>query len=81
MITELILKFFLTPVGIIVKLIPSPVYTVINSIDIPQIVKHGAYFFPLDCLAAAISSFLIWYNATFIWSLVEWVYKKIPGID
>lgn len=81
MIVEAIVKLFTSATSGLVTSLPTPVLTTIAEIEIPVAIKHGAYFFPLDCLAVAISTFVLWYGVLISWSTIEWVYKKIPGVD
>lgn len=81
MIVEAIIKLFTNSVTVIIGGLPTPILTVINGIEIPVAIQHGAYFFPLDCLAVAISTFIVWYGILISWSTIEWVYKKLPGVD
>ena len=81
MIVEAIVKLFTTATSAVVTSLPTPVLATIADIEIPAAVKHGAYFFPLDCLFLAISTFLLWYGILISWVTIEWVYKKIPGVN
>lgn len=81
MIIESFLKILFDAVTGLINLLPNAFYTVIAAFEIPQGVKIAAYFFPLDCLVVAITSFLSWYAILLTWGVVEWLYKKIPGVD
>lgn len=37
--------------------------------------------FPLDLWVVIISNLFFWFGASFLWSIVEWVYKKLPGVS
>lgn len=46
-----------------------------------DLVGLGLYFFGTAPFALVISSVVMWSAGELTWSLVEWVYRKIPGID
>lgn len=46
-----------------------------------EIVGYSLYFFPLDMLGIIIGNFIFWYSLQLIWAVIEWAYKKIPGIN
>lgn len=81
MILEAFFKILFGGVKGLINMLPSAFYAAISSIELPVIVKYGAYFFPLDCLVVAITSFITWYGILLTWAGIEWVYKKIPGVD
>lgn len=38
-------------------------------------------FFPLDVWLVTISNIFFWIIAQFTWAIIEWIYKKIPGVS
>lgn len=46
-----------------------------------NVLSYGLMFFPLDVFVLTIGSIGFWLLAHMVWAIVEWVYKKIPGID
>lgn len=80
----------------IVKLVFSPIFAIINFVisllpanyslpnfyqDSVSILSKGLAFFPSDVWIIVITNIFFWLYVQFSWSLVEWVYKKIPGVD
>lgn len=70
----------------------NAVYSIIDLIpvfgDLPSwidntlnVLSYGLMFFPSDVFITAIVSIVGWMTAHMLWALVEWVYKKIPGVD
>lgn len=81
MIIEMIINtVFIAIEGLINMLPANTVETIVYS-PIPDAIKWGAYFFPLDTLVFAIGMFLTWYTILMAWAVIEWVYKKIPGVS
>lgn len=81
MITQAILNVIMIPLFVLIDLLPGAVVTTLAYIEPPQIVKYGAYFFPLDVLGVVITGFGLWYTVLLGWAIIEWIYKKIPGVD
>lgn len=46
-----------------------------------ELVGYGLAFFPLDLWVFMIGNFIVCQFALHVWAVVEWVYKKIPGVD
>lgn len=46
-----------------------------------NVLSYGLMFFPLDVFVTFIGSIVFWMTAHLAWALIEWVYKKIPGVD
>ena len=38
-------------------------------------------FFPFKVWSVLISNILFWVGVHFVWSIVEWIYIKIPGVS
>lgn len=45
------------------------------------IVKYALWFFPMELWIVIIGNITFWITASFSWSLIEWAYKKIPGVS
>lgn len=80
----------------IVKLLTEPIFGLIDSIidlipegtSIPEwlsytidILKYPMSIFPSDVWIALLSSVSFWYVAQLTWAIIEWIIKKIPGIN
>jgi hypothetical protein len=42
---------------------------------------YGFYVFPVSLFLVFIGNILFWLSAQMIWAIIEWVYKKIPGVN
>lgn len=66
----------------IISLIPSANY-VNGSLTgtFYEFLHIGLYFFGAAPFVMCISMVIFWTMVDFTWSCIEWVYKKIPGVD
>ena len=39
------------------------------------------FFFPFDVWSVVLSNVVFWVLVHFVWSVVEWIYIKIPGVS
>lgn len=46
-----------------------------------HLLSTGLYFFGVAPFVAVINSVVFWIVVDFTWSVIEWCYKKIPGVD
>lgn len=82
MIIELILDCFFGLVNFIISLIPT------NSVGLPNwitsfisFVSTGLSFFPPSVFNILIGNIAFWLTVQMSWAIIEWLYKKVPGID
>lgn len=81
MIVEMILNPIFAITSGLISLIPEPAlmpnwlsYT-INLLKVPLSI------FPIDVWISVIGSVVSWFGIQLGWACVEWIYKKIPGIN
>jgi len=81
MIIELLCTPLFALINLIIYLLPDgfvlPSY-ISYTIDV---LKYPLSIFPLDIWVIIISNVTFWYIAQISWSIIEWVYKKIPGFN
>lgn len=82
MIWEKLIDVMFLPLQALVDLLP----TVTSAPPVPVesfigVIQYSAYFFPMGTLAFIILNWGFWYSAHIIWAVIEWVYKKIPGVS
>lgn len=80
----------------LVQLILSPIFLLLSTLvgflpgggGLPQwitscveLIGYGLYFFPLDIWVFMIANFIGWQTIHMGWAIIEWIYKKIPGVD
>lgn len=81
MIIEKILDMMFAGTDLIISMLPTPIVEVLSGFSVPDIVRHGVCFFPEDIILATVTAFIGWKTVFLTWAVVEWVYKKIPGIN
>lgn len=45
-----------------------------------DIIGYGCAFIGTDFFLALIGNFIFWLTAQLTWAIIEWVYRKFPGI-
>ena len=81
MIIEKILDMFFGGVNLLISMLPTPLVETLSGFTPPDIVRYGVCFFPSDVIALVVTSFIAWKTIFIGWAIVEWIYKKIPGIN
>lgn len=82
MIIELILLPFFKLISFVISLIPS--VSNVNGVvsqSFYDFMKVGLYFFGSSSFCLVIASVVSWSVIHLGWAIVEWVYKKIPGVS
>lgn len=46
-----------------------------------DLIGYGVYFMGSSTFNLVISSIAFWFTIDIAWACIEWLYKKIPGID
>lgn len=64
----------------IISLFPGVDSAYIAS-GINSLLKYGLALLPSECWATFLASIVALNGSKFVWVIVEWVYKKIPGVD
>lgn len=81
----MIIAALLTPVFLIVSffigLLPEMGSLPTWIDDLLTVVGYGLKLFPVDVWVFAISSVVFWRFGLIVWACIEWVYKKIPGVN
>lgn len=80
----------------IIELLLTPIFFIVNGLisllpkmgelpswvnDFLNVVSTGLTIFPIDVWIFAIGSIVFWRFGLIAWSVVEWLYKKIPGVS
>lgn len=81
MIIELLVSPIFALIKGLISLIPQS-YDLPNYItDVFSLLVKASEFFPMDMFVLCIGNIGFWLAVHFVWAIVEWVYKKIPGVD
>lgn len=82
MIAEGILNLLFGLVKAVIKLLPASIFTLPQWFtDFSSLVSIGLSFFPSDVFYVAIGNIAIWVLLHITWAVIEWIYKKFPGIN
>ncbi|MDE5782240.1 MAG: hypothetical protein K2I03_12320 [Lachnospiraceae bacterium] len=82
MVTEAILTLIFGVLKHIINFIPETLFELPEySLYFFKMVAAGLSFFPADLFRVCVANILFWILIQYGWSFVEWVYKKIPGVD
>lgn len=46
-----------------------------------DLIGYGVYFMGASTFSLVVSSIGFWFTVDIAWACIEWIYKKIPGID
>ena len=82
MIMGLLIVAMFTMVISIVNMIPdfSTVSSTVGT-TFYQFLQVGCYFFGAQNFYLVITCVLSWASIDLIWAIIEWIYKKAPGVD
>ena len=85
MILELILTPVFALIGVIINLIPDmsqrEALTGFDMTGLIDVLAYGFYVFPFELFMIFIGNVLFWLGAQMVWAIIEWAYKKIPGVN
>lgn len=83
MIIEAIFNALFLVIDAIISLIPN-----IGGLNftggmgaLSTLLAYALYFFPIDLWVALIGNIALWLGIQSGWFVVEWTYKKIPGVS
>lgn len=83
MIIQGILTLLFGLICTVIELLPN-----VNLADVPnelgwtlKLLSYGLYVFPIDVFLVIIGGIVMNTTALAVWAVVEWCYKKLPGVD
>lgn len=81
----MLIKLIMMPLLVLVKFIIGllPVSSVSSSgfSGVLNVIGYGCAIIGTDFFLFILGNIIFWLNAQLLWSIIEWVYKKIPGIN
>lgn len=81
MIVELLFNLLFGLVDIILSFLPSG-YNIPNwGVQFYNVVSSALAFFPSPVFVIVMANVSFWLTVHMGWAIIEWVYKKVPGID
>jgi len=81
MIIDTILNMFQSLVLSIIDLVPTMPNLPSWISSSVGLIQKGLIFFPNDMWSTIIINISAWIAIQYTWAIIEWVYKKIPGIN
>ena len=85
MILEMLLSLIFGFVGFVINLIPD--FSGVNlhvGADMTAFIdflSYGFIIFPFPLFIGFIGNVLFWLAAQMTWAIIEWIYRKIPGVS
>lgn len=81
MIIELLFNLIFGLVSLIISFFPAG-YSLPNWFySFYDVVSNALAFFPKPVFIIIISNVSFWLTVQMTWAIIEWIYKKIPGIN
>lgn len=66
----------------ICNVIPNSFYELPSwAVSAISLLKKGLGIFPVDVWVVVLANGMFWLVIQFTWAIIEWIYKKIPGVD
>lgn len=82
MIVEFFLEVIFQVVYLIVEALPNALFNIPNwGVQTLKLVRIGLGLFPSDVWLLCVGSGILWFWAHLNWKTLEWIYKKIPGVN
>lgn len=81
MILELVWTPFFLLMEFIISLIPIAFQLPAWALDTTILIQRGLSFFPSGVSMVIFTNILFWLTGLTTWAIIEWVYKKIPGVS
>jgi len=81
MIIELMWKPFYVLLNLLISFIPVAFQVPAWLLDTLVLVRKGLSFFPDGVSHILFSNIIFWVTGMTLWGIIEWCYKKIPGVD
>ena len=89
---KMLLELILTPIfallQFLIGLIPEIPQNATHEAGFERYISYfldifsiGFVFFPFALFMFAISNVLFWLSLQMAWAVIEWIYKKIPGVN
>ena len=82
MITESILTVLFAVANFLIGLLPQKVANIFDgTAGLGTILAYGLYFFPMDLWLFIIGQGVAMLGISLSYAILEWGWKKIPGVD
>lgn len=81
MIIKVLMAPFWLLIDLLISLLPSTVVQSLSMSSVFDILAKGVSVIGLSNFALFLGSAIFWYTVQLTWAVIEWLYKKIPGIN
>ncbi len=83
MITETILDILFTIINVFLSLLPAiPEFSYLEGITgFVELVGYGSIFINQQVFLACLTVWFALWQFEFLYSILEWIWKKIPGVN
>lgn len=81
MLIELLLVPIWVLIDLLINLVPEFVLGAYDFLSSSKFLAYGIFLLPPGFWGLFLSSVTFWMSTHFVWGIVEWAYKKIPGIS
>lgn len=81
MIIELLLMPIWSLFDLFIGLLPAMYVLPDWIISCVGLISKALFFFPVDVWLVCFGNIVFWVIALNGWAAIEWLYKKIPGVD
>lgn len=82
MIVEGFFSLVFTLVGLIINLFPKMIIIGQEGFTgAVTLLSYALTWFPLDLWIVILANIIFWIQVQCAWIVIEWIYKKVPGIS
>lgn len=81
MIIKVLMSPFWLLIDLLISLLPSSVAQSLSMSSIFDVLGKGISVIGLSNFSIFLGSAIFWYTVQLTWAVIEWLYKKIPGIN
>ncbi len=81
MLIQLMMTPFWALIYFLINLLPSLSSVPSGFNALLDIIGYGCAFVGTDFFLALVGNIIFWLTSQLAWSIIEWVYKKFPGVS
>lgn len=81
MLIALIIAPFFELINLVVNLLPDTPSVNITLSNVIIFVRKGLYFTDVGVFGLVLGTVITFTTLQLGWAVIEWIYKKIPGVD
>lgn len=82
MIIEAIFNVFFNFIEFLIEILPFSIESTSGGLNsFFDLLSYGVYIIGPTCFVAIIGTWITWTGIHITWAIIEWIYKKIPGVS